>query len=104
MCRWQIKKDLSAMPDVNGSEVVSVAAEIAPMIARSQAAFRRDLASLLPKHSGQWVAYHGDERIGFGKSQTKLYQVCIARGLKPDEFVVRWVDEDADDDLAFGLD
>ena len=46
---------------------------------------------------------HGDEQIGFGRSKTELHQVCLARGLNPAEFVVRWVDRGADDDadLAF---
>jgi hypothetical protein len=91
------------MPEIEGFVIESVTREVAPMTARSQAAFRRDLAGLLPKHSGQWVAYHGDEQIGFGKSQTELYQVCFARGLKRGDFFVGWVDVEADDDsdLAF---
>ena len=68
---------------------------IAPMIAKSQAAFRRDLPRLLGDRYGQWVAYHGDERIGFGRSQFELYDECIRRGLRDDEFVVRVVAPEA---------
>jgi len=48
--------------------------EVAPMIARSQAAFRRDLPELLKTHYWQWVAYHGDDRICFGRTQFELYE------------------------------
>ncbi|HPM81004.1 MAG TPA: hypothetical protein PLF81_09905 [Candidatus Anammoximicrobium sp.] len=44
------------------------------MIARSQAAFRRDLPELLKTHYWQWVAYHGDDRICFGRTQFELYE------------------------------
>lgn len=37
---------------------------IPPMIERSQSAFRRDLPALMKTHYRQWVAYHGDARIG----------------------------------------
>lgn len=61
---------------------------ISPLVAQSQAAFRRDLPELLKKRHGQWVAYHGDECIGFGRSQIELYQQCVRRGLKDEDFVV----------------
>ena len=67
--------------------------EIPSVIQRCQDAFRRDLPALLQdkKRSGEWVAYHGGDRIGFGKSKTELYQQCLRRGLKSDEFVVRCI-------------
>ena len=68
---------------------------IAPMIARSQEAFRRDLPQLLKERYRWWVAYHGDERIGFGKTETELYKECFRRGLSEDEFVVRSIQPDA---------
>ncbi|MBW3541612.1 MAG: hypothetical protein KY476_15190 [Planctomycetes bacterium] len=78
-----------------------------PMITQSIAAFRRDLPDLLKKHRGQWVAYHGDERIGFGRRQTPLYQECLRRGLARDEFIVTLVepgvfDPDEEIEIAFG--
>ncbi len=51
-----------------------------PLVAQSQAAFRRELPELLKKRNGQWVAYHGDECLGFGRSQIELYQQCVRRG------------------------
>ena len=59
-----------------------------PMIQKSIDAFRHDLPELLKTHPGKWVGYHGDERIGFGKTPTELYQRCFARGLTRDDFIV----------------
>jgi hypothetical protein len=75
--------------------------EISPMIQRSVEAFRRDLPALLQnkKRLGQWVAYHGDRQIGFGKRKTPLYQECLRRGLKIDEFIVRCVAPDLPDEI-----
>lgn len=64
-----------------------------PMIQKSIETFRRDLPEMLKKHGGLWVAYHGDERIGFGKTQTELVQECLRRGLSRDDFVVCVVEE-----------
>lgn len=68
-----------------------------PMITKSIEAFRRDLPEMLKKHRGRWVAYHGDERIGFGRRETPLYQECLRRGLSRDEFIVCVVERDAFD-------
>lgn len=68
-----------------------------PMIQKSIDAFRRDLPEMLKKHRGKWVAYHGDERIGFGKTQTGLYQKCFRRALTQDDFIVGFVFEGAFD-------
>lgn len=65
---------------------------VSPLMERSQQAFRRDLPQLLKDHSRQWVAYHGDDRIGFGLSKRQLYQECLRRGLKPGAFAVRSVE------------
>ena len=61
---------------------------ISPMVAKSQEAFRRELPELLKNRYGQWVAYHGDERLGFGRTQLELYRECLRRGLKDEDFVV----------------
>ena len=73
---------------------------IAPMIAKSREAFRRDLPELLKSRDGWWVAYHGDEQIGFARSQRKLYQECLRRGLTDDQFLVCGILPDAADDSA----
>ncbi len=65
-------------------------AEIAPWRLHSMQAFWRDLPGLLKtrRNHGKWVAYHGNERIGLGKTQTELYQECFRRGLQRGEFYV----------------
>src|SRR5436190_9140927 len=70
------------------------------IIRRSQEAFRRDLPRLLRsrKRYRQWVAYHGDEQIGFAATNTKLYHECYRRGLKDGEFFVRCVLPEMSDD------
>jgi len=68
-----------------------------PMIQKSIDAFRRDLPELLKTHEGKWVAYHGDEQVGFGRTQTGLYQECFRHGLTRDDFVVAFVEPGAFD-------
>ena len=65
---------------------------ISPLIAQSVSAFRRELPSLLKDHYGEWVAYHGDRRLGFNRSKTQLYQECLRQGLKRGEFLVECVE------------
>jgi hypothetical protein len=57
-------------------------------ILRSQDAFFRDLPELLKDESlrGQWVIYHGDERIGFAPKMRPLIEECLRRGLKRDQY------------------
>lgn len=59
-------------------------------IIRSKAGFLKDLAELmrLKSRKVQWAAYHGDERVGLGATETELYQLCAQRGLKEEEFYV----------------
>jgi hypothetical protein len=75
------------------AEQDSTASGIPPGIRRSMAAFRRDLPELLKnkKLFRRWVAYHGDERIGFACSSFDLYEECARRGLKDEEFAVCWI-------------
>jgi hypothetical protein len=71
------------------------AATGASVYERAQAAFYRDLPRLLKTHLGQWVAYHGDDFVGCGRTQTELYRRCIERGLRENEFVVLFADHAA---------
>jgi len=66
-----------------------------PLYALAQEAFYRDVPEILNTHYRQWVAYHGNELIGFARPQTELYERCIHRGLKEDEFVVLFADHAA---------
>ena len=75
-----------------------------PIITKSIDAFRRDLPEMLKTHRGKWVAYHGDERISFGKTKTGLCRECRRRGLTRNEFVVCGVEEGVfDPDEEFEL-
>jgi hypothetical protein len=78
-------------PGVAGTEATPANLEVPPGIRRSQEAFRRDLPLLLqePRLLRRWVAYRGDERIGIALSKRELYQECLKRGLREDDFVVR---------------
>jgi hypothetical protein len=65
-----------------------------PLMLRSQQAFWRDLPDLLQRKTKKrrWAAYHGDERIGLGKTSTELYQECFRRGLQCGEFYVGFLE------------
>jgi hypothetical protein len=68
--------------------------EIPPGIRRSQEALRRDLPKLLENKRlmHQWVAYHGEERIGTARNATTLIREVNRRGLKDDEYYIGWID------------
>ena len=72
-------------------DVASCGYEISPMIARSQAAFRRHLPELLKTHYRQWVANHGEDPSS-SDAWNSLYDECDRRGWHDDEFVVRSVE------------
>jgi hypothetical protein len=79
--------------DRNHPSGPAVDSEIPPLIRTSQEAFRRELPQLLKskKRFRQWVAYHGDECLGFAATDTDLYEECFRRGLQEHEFVVRCI-------------
>jgi hypothetical protein len=67
-------------------------AKVPPLIARGNLQFKRDLPKLLKERPGQWVAYSGELCLGFARKQIDLAEACLRRGLKTDEFVVRYVE------------
>jgi hypothetical protein len=69
-------------------------AGMTPLMLQSQRAFWHDLSELLTLKSRKrrWVAYHGDVRIGFGRTDTELYQECFRRGLRRGEFYVGFLE------------
>ena len=71
---------------------------VPPMIQQSLSAYRRDLLELLSAHHRQWVAYHGDMRIGIARTQTELVEACLRRGLRRDEFLVCGIQPESDDE------
>jgi hypothetical protein len=50
--------------------------------------FLRDLPSLYAERPGQWVAYRGNQRLGFANHKHVLYQQCFDQGLRTNEFVI----------------
>ena len=56
-------------------------------ILRAQQAYWRDLPHLLSQRKlrGQWVCYHGDDRLGIGTYQA-LIRECQGRGLPDDTY------------------
>ncbi|SRR5579885_3419929 len=71
-------------------------AGIEPLMLRSMQAFWRDLPELLKLKSKarQWVAYHGDERVAFGRDDLDVYQACFACGLQRGQFYVGKIEPD----------
>jgi hypothetical protein len=55
---------------------------------RALQTFQRDLPQLYAQRPGQWVAYRGDQQVGFADQKHILYQQCFDQGLQRDEFVV----------------
>jgi hypothetical protein len=50
--------------------------------------FQRDLPHLWKERPGQWVAYQGNQQLGFGVQKHELYQECFRRNLQQEEFVI----------------
>jgi hypothetical protein len=58
-----------------------------PVILEAEAAFLRDLPQLLTERQGQWVAYEGAKRLGFGNTKSALVHDCWRQGYA--EFFIR---------------
>ena len=67
---------------------------LGPMVAKGYLEYRRNLPSLLSKHRGNWVAYHGSKRLTISPSKTTLYQKSLEGGVPEDELLVLHIDED----------
>jgi hypothetical protein len=74
---------------------------VSSFILWAEDAFRRDLPELLEERSGQWVAYHGRQQIGFAATKQQLYQECVNRGLPPEEFHILCIEPEIGE-LMFG--
>ena len=70
---------------------------------RALRAFERELPQLWEERPGQWVAYRGEERLGFAKQKLELYQRCFDQGLTRDEFVIFCI-EPLETEIIFGVD
>jgi hypothetical protein len=82
------------------SQASAAAAELPPLIRLAQQTFRRELPELLRERPGQWVAYHGEERIALGRSKRELCQECLRRGIAADAFLVCSIEPDAPRDAG----
>jgi hypothetical protein len=71
---------------------------IEKLIQRSHQTFLRELPDLLKTHRGRWVAYHGDKRLGFGRSKTKLIKQWHACGVPQGELGLFFVIPDFPDE------
>jgi hypothetical protein len=90
----------SALPDEPEMERSSLEdRKVPPMIQKALDKHRRDLPELMKTHPYQWVAYHGEQRLEFGRSKRKLYFKYRDRGLSPDELVVFGVEPELPDEV-----
>lgn len=92
LVRADVYEQIAGAPQPPADEAASL---IQPAMLRAQQAFWRDLPELLKdrRNHGQWVAYHGDERVGLGRDDGELYRACLQRGLRRGEFYVARVRE-----------
>jgi hypothetical protein len=65
--------------------------ETPSLIQRALDAHGRDLAELIKSHSQQWVAYHGDRGLGFGRSKMQLIREYLSKGIPDHELLVLFV-------------
>ena len=58
---------------------------------------------LLEERRGQWVAYHGERRLGIGPTPTGLYDECLRQGLPAESLVIAQVLEISGTEYVGGL-
>jgi hypothetical protein len=61
--------------------------------------FRRDLPALMKQRPGDWVAYHGDRRVGIAKTDLELYKECKRQGLPDDECIISPIEPEPPDEV-----
>jgi hypothetical protein len=68
-------------------------AAIPPGVLRSMQAFWRDLPELLKssRNRGQWVVYHGEERVGVAADDVTLIRELLRRGVPDDAYYLATV-------------
>lgn len=72
-------------------KITPAAAEVVwneALIEQAWEAFQREAPLLIPGHAGEWVAYHGEQRVGFARTRAEAWQACLDQGLPEGEF---WV-------------
>ena len=80
------------------AERVLLATHVAKGVQRSYVAFLRALPGLLrqPGIARSWAAFHGDEFVAVGKTETQLYRKCKDLGFATDSFYVGWISPQSD--------
>jgi hypothetical protein len=73
--------------------------KVPPMIQKAIERHRHDLPELMKRHADQWVAYRGEQRLEFGRSQRVLYRKYLDRGLSLDELIVLGVEPELPDEV-----
>lgn len=84
-------------PDMERCSIANM--KVPPMIQKALDKHRRDLPDLMKKHADQWVAYHGELLLEFGRSKRKLYRKYIDQGLSIHELVVLGVEAELPDEV-----
>ena len=74
---------------------------VSPLLWEAKEVYLRELPQLLEERRGQWVAYHGAERVGFAPTKEQVYHDCLERGLKVSDLLVRCI-EPPMGDIIFG--
>ena len=95
----------SGKVDPNLHRLENILEESIPVLIRQgRDAFRANLPQLMRHHSGQWVAFNGDKQVGLGGSKTEVYQHCLSRGLRPNQFLVMRIEVEATNDAELPVD
>jgi hypothetical protein len=68
---------------------------------QARQAFDRDLPRLLAECPGQWVAYHGDRRVGCALHTGEIYKACARQGLSHDQVLIFEIIP-PDEEMMFG--
>lgn len=76
--------------EISPAATAAAMPRVAPLMLKSMQSYWRDLTDLvtLKSTNQQWVAYHGDDRVCFGRTEVDVYQSCFRRGLQRGEFFV----------------
>jgi hypothetical protein len=75
-----------------------------PIVRQTRDMFRRELSTLLQEHPGRWIAYGAVGRLMIGNTKTELYQECLRRGLKRDEFLVLRIEREGSREIDVPVD
>lgn len=59
-----------------------------PGVEKALRVFKAHFPELLKQHPGEWAACDQNQFLFVGKSWDRIYERCLKRGLKEDEFVV----------------